>query len=511
MKKIMQNMKNNCINVKYKEEYKIPKIYIFICYLIINLLIYGALCRKHYATDSYQIYFTGVSGTLLWSGRIAAYFISKIYSILNLNVIEIQGFTTMLSIIIVSIIGNFLFLSFYKKVKNYNLSSCIIIFLSSLLATTNFFILEWFLFPEEVMFYTIGMLAAAFAAYKWSESKNTVKSFIIITMFVLLAMYMYQMNMNIYIILAIIFIGIDEKFKINLKSIKKVIMTFLICFCAGVLSIITNKLVEIIANTEIRANFSFTSIIKNTIEVIRSQKNVWINGMGLMKYPWLFGFAFIMISLIIYILIKQKKQSYVFILLMLIVDYIIIFNPNYIASIGICMSPRVLIGLPYFLSILPITILAIWNDDICLRYKGIVIATLLFLLVPNIATMQNVITDHFATNKIDEEYAYLIGKVIDNYEIENNVEIKYIARVNDKIPSYKYEWIDYMSYDVNTRAYMWDWSDIYLLKKITNMEFEIKDMDSQVYDEYFKDKDWNYFNPHEQLIFKGDTLYWCKY
>lgn len=40
MKKIMQSMKNNCINVKYKEEYKIPKIYIFICYLIINLLIY---------------------------------------------------------------------------------------------------------------------------------------------------------------------------------------------------------------------------------------------------------------------------------------------------------------------------------------------------------------------------------------------------------------------------------------------------------------------------------------
>ena len=36
-------------------------------------------------------------------------------------------------------------------------------------------------------------------------------------------------------------------------------------------------------------------------------------------------------------------------------------------------------------------------------------------------------------------------------------------------------------------------------------------MDSQIYDEYFKDKDWNYFNPHEQLIFKGDTLYWCKY
>ena len=68
-----------------------------------------------------------------------------------------------------------------------------------------------------------------------------------------------------------------------------------------------------------------------------------------------------------------------------------------------------------------------------------------------------------------------------------------------------------MSYDVNTRAYMWDWSDIYLLKKITNREFEIKDMDSQIYYEYFKDKDWNYFNPHEQLIFKGDTLYWCKY
>ena len=32
-----------------------------------------------------------------------------------------------------------------------------------------------------------------------------------------------------------------------------------------------------------------------------------------------------------------------------------------------------------------------------------------------------------------------------------------------------------------------------------------------LYNKYFKNKNWNYFNADEQLIFDNETLYWIKY
>ena len=36
-------------------------------------------------------------------------------------------------------------------------------------------------------------------------------------------------------------------------------------------------------------------------------------------------------------------------------------------------------------------------------------------------------------------------------------------------------------------------------------------MDSQIYDKYFKGKDWNYPDMSEQLVIKGDSAYWMLY
>ena len=36
-------------------------------------------------------------------------------------------------------------------------------------------------------------------------------------------------------------------------------------------------------------------------------------------------------------------------------------------------------------------------------------------------------------------------------------------------------------------------------------------MKAEIYDQYFKGKNWDVFLPQEQMIFQGDTLYWCIY
>ncbi|MBQ1290322.1 MAG: hypothetical protein IIY28_03140, partial [Lachnospiraceae bacterium] len=39
--------------------------------------------------------------------------------------------------------------------------------------------------------------------------------------------------------------------------------------------------------------------------------------------------------------------------------------------------------------------------------------------------------------------------------------------------------------------------------------FEKKEMDPAVFDEYFKDKNWDAFDAHEQIVIKDDTAYIC--
>ncbi|MCY6484511.1 glucosyltransferase domain-containing protein [Clostridium aestuarii] len=517
MMKFKEFIKEKNVLVEGKQIYIINYLHIFLCYLILNFCIYGPLCRKHYATDSYNMFFTKAKGAFIWNGRVIPYFFSLVYNKFNVNIIEIQSITTSLTIVCLSVIATLLFVIFYNKLKNHSCISFFTIFFACMLATVNFIILEWFLFPEVVLFYTMGMLLAVWAAKVFADRKKTCWNFCVASIYALSSMYMYQININIFMIVVCILIAMNNEFKTNKKSIKETILGILVGFSAAVVSLITNHIIKLIRpNTNFRkSGFSLTSIYPNVIEVIKGQKPIWLNGMNLMKAPWMLYFLVIMLFVIFFAFLqkrrKDKEVSIIFLIFVLGVSFIVIFNPSYFLSTGVWLTPRVIVALPYFLSLLPIIALYSYTGKGVSKYQFIVLSMVILLLIPNIRTTQNIIIDHFATNKIDEEYAYLISKEISAYEKSNNIEIKYIARAKDKKGGWKYNGIDYMAYDVNVRGFYREWSDVNLIKFVSGRDFRIKHMNNEIYNKYFKDKDWNYFNPNEQLVFVGDTLYWCKY
>ena len=52
---------------------------------------------------------------------------------------------------------------------------------------------------------------------------------------------------------------------------------------------------------------------------------------------------------------------------------------------------------------------------------------------------------------------------------------------------------------------------INLLRLRSGRNFDRVDMNADIYNKYFKGKDWNYPDMSEQLVFKGDTVYWVLY
>lgn len=49
------------------------------------------------------------------------------------------------------------------------------------------------------------------------------------------------------------------------------------------------------------------------------------------------------------------------------------------------------------------------------------------------------------------------------------------------------------------------------MKYISNRDFIVKDLTDNQIKKEFENKDWNEYNPNEQMIFNGDTLYLCVY
>ena len=118
----------------------------------------------------------------------------------------------------------------------------------------------------------------------------------------------------------------------------------------------------------------------------------------------------------------------------------------------------------------------------------------------------------FSSNRIDQEIVQLIYKDIEAYEKDNHIEIRKIAVAKDANPMYGYYGtVDYIGFDTNVRALVVDWAVVPAINFYSNRDFTNVRMPADVYNTYIAGNDWSWFDPDEQLVFIGDTLYLVSY
>lgn len=87
----------------------------------------------------------------------------------------------------------------------------------------------------------------------------------------------------------------------------------------------------------------------------------------------------------------------------------------------------------------------------------------------------------------------------------------YIGFCQDSKSMARYKEIDIFPYDeLYKKAYIVSWADVFAVNYYTGQNYVKKEVPENV-KEYFLDKDWNEFNVQEQVVFQGDTVYWCVY
>ena len=474
---------------------------------------YGLLLKSHYATDSYAVYFNSDNGALQ-SARYTTFVFLKTLNFFNINVIKTQGIWTFLAILLLS----YTIFTVAEQISETlgvetELQYCAV-YAASLLLALNIAVLEWFLFPEVVFPYVLGLFCAIKAALMVSTSSK-VSCFNWIGAFVLLLIGIstYQINLCFYLGAAILLCVLKTSIGLSKKTTVHIVNIFVCGGLAGLANVLLQKIVNHlcnIGNTDRNSVLSLHILHKNTIEILRHQYNIWIKGSELVG-PSQFLFLIALIFLTMFSLEKLPNRSKLYLFCILMTTYIMSYIFAIVATF-VWLSPRVLVGIYVFLFVFAnICIYGLVTYRKHNKIWAVFIVAIGLFLVHTYSCGHGIIMDHFINNAVDQEYARQICYEIDKYEKENNLEVRTIAVGSDSQIAWKNAGVDRMAYNVNERAYLNDWSDVSLLNFVSNRLFIRKNMTDEQYKRYFQQTDWTQFDPSEQLYFEGDTLYWVKY
>lgn len=128
-------------------------------------------------------------------------------------------------------------------------------------------------------------------------------------------------------------------------------------------------------------------------------------------------------------------------------------------------------------------------------------------LVVHLLFSDFIVTNHFISNTLDRVYANMLYEEILKYEEETGNHVTKLAVMHDIDSAFYYHDFSFATDQINERAL--PTVPISLIYAVTGREFEKLEVPEIVSQQYFDNKNWDYFNLNEQLIIEGDTAYWC--
>lgn len=460
----------------------------------------------HYSTDTYRLIQMGYENYAieysLNDGRIFMCIIGLIASELNININLYVAILTSVAIIIscICVILISKIISKYKKSNN-----LIVEIIIAYLIIFNFMYLENLYFTECIVM-SISIMLFIIAANALNNDKNILKIFIL----VLLGTFCYQGTINIFITFYFVLALIKYK-NINKKIIKNMIVIAFICLLSIAINMLQiNICGKIFGMTQDRTG-NINNIFSNIIYIIANIYKIIINTSELFpKYLLLGIYIITLIITIAYDAVKVKKYDNSFnIILIALVAIISSVAINVISlssfSLGrMVFSVGALIGLVFMY--LYCTTNMFEEKDYFRLLIHIVLGIYIICLLSNEI---NILYQHKKANELDKQECKIVGEYIEQYEKENNIEVKKIAYAYDKNVTWNYKELSHKSLFTHRALMIW-WCNVDAINYYTNRKLEEVKMPIEIYKKYFEDKDWDELNK-EQFVFIDETLYYCVY
>lgn len=146
------------------------------------------------------------------------------------------------------------------------------------------------------------------------------------------------------------------------------------------------------------------------------------------------------------------------------------------------------------------------------QWKRAVQGTAIGYLLLQCFFIQSIIANRYLSENLDISYANQILDYVVKYEARTGCKVEAAAFCVDSNYSNCYAQVHYAHSAANSRiAGVGTYSLVETVASWRNMHLGRGTMDPKVYEEYFEGKDWDHFDPEEQLVVADGVLYGCVY
>lgn len=496
----------------YKEKiknYLQENIKDYIEFFIFYLIVFAIMLNRHYSIDAYSYsrhYKTVYDGNLSL-GRIGNYFVFGLFK--NINIVTHQRFFTVVFIFVLAVVSCMLYIHIKQHMEGIQYN--IILKMSIIIVFCNVFMMDFFVYIEMVLAWCCGITLMALAVMQINH-KMTVKNWIVMLLFMIMSLSFYQALIGFFVYFALIDVYTLYNGKLTKQSFFD---SFKILFCGGVAGVFNILLLKIlqkigIAGTESRTeSVGLQGMLANVRGILAGIKSLFRDTSGFMPAHMVLIVLILLYIMILVTLIRNHASGgqYLYIILLILSTRVVLYMPHMLAS-TVWMAPRSIISYWTIISMPCIILLALNENRLCQYINGIMLA---IVLITNIINVQMISESVIATNRLDEEIAYMIQKKIDDYQEETGQLVDTIIFRNDNAPCWKYRTVEFQRFELCERIYNVPWGCVEAINYYNNKDYMFILMDDDTFGTLFEKDNWDELNLNEQMIFQGNVLYFVAY
>ena len=488
------------LNWIYSNRYWIM-LALFNCLLLSSLLVFGG---ENYSIDSYRVIARGgIETEWKWHfGQLVFLngIISLFFGAIGHNPIENATFDIISFVIILSVCSAFFANRIAKKFNLKDASKIIITNLCFIISFANIWYCNTISFPECVFLCAINIIPFTYIIIKFLNIKN-VKDYVVCGIMLVLLFLCWKLNVTLFVIYIIgiisaqLIIRGEKSFKgIFLSLLKPAIMVLCSTVVYFLIATTINKLCDVIINS--RVSVSIDTFIRQS-RFYFGHAHSFLKGRGffsseLLTICWLVIGILWLISVIKYSKKHRNITLGLFLAVAVVASYFFAHAPLLLAD---SHSFRGLYPLFSLFFVFSIAIIIAENSKII---RAVALCVMCVLVVSNIWVSVDKEIDQKIANSFDEQYAESVLYAINEYEKDTGNTILKIAQCYDLQEDYG----GVVAGDDNCFPT--------ILQFISGKEYDMINMPDKV-SEQFANKNWSVWDPDEQMIFDGDTLYLCVY
>ena len=481
----------------------------------ITLLFCQNFLQMHYSSDTYVLYDLGYmkypSEYFLLDGRLISTLVCYLAGILNIPIpIYIIGMD-LLGIIFITTAIYLMDEILEKIIKPQKRMGKLMLLASCFILILNQFTLEYLLFPESAVM-CLGVLFNVIAIKIMIDKPK--HKYIKIFLSLLVAVFCYQGLLNMFPVLAILVYIVKElvdkrEYKIKEKEffIEMIKLAIIVIVVLAICMMAIKIGITVLNSNQDRMMHlvDAEAVMLRGETVLEYLDELWNKTMYML--PDHINTLVVLVTFISLIMLKTKKEIIMQYILLLFVCFIICIIPMFLFNTGICGRVNEPLTMIWGASLI-ILLAQSSNIEEGKKVKFLYGFIILSFIINNIFIMQN-ITEHIASNRVEENMGRTIKYDLEKYEKETGNKVTKFAYAYDRDPQQYAVGIKKIG-SLTERKLACSWSILETINFYCERKFDLVRMPTKIYAEKMIDKDYKEFT-EDQIVFEGDTLYMLVY